>query len=202
MDRKLEDNRSDEALIEAYRAGDKTALDTLCRRYLEPIWNRARYLSWSKDKSFIDDIQQQTIAVILQNIENKEFKPAGIGSFKAWVYAICRRTTLAANQRRKIQAKPLSERYPENLPDNLVDTSPVATDYHEDNQLLEKVLSWLSEEERQLFILLSQNIGYNKIIAIPPFDKYKDKPELLRQKACRLRKYVIALLKEERKEKL
>lgn len=196
--RRADSHIGDEALIEAYCAGDKTALDILCQRYLEPIWNHARYLSWSKDKSFIDDIQQQTIVVILQGIKTDKFKPAGVGSFKAWAYAICRRTTLAANQRRKIQARPLSERYPEDLPDNLVDTSPVTTDYHEDSQLLEKVLSWLSEEEHQLFILLSQNISYNKIIAIPPFDKYKDKPELLRQKACRLRKYLVALMKEEK----
>jgi RNA polymerase sigma factor (sigma-70 family) len=198
MTQKPEDNRTDEALIEAHYAGDETALTILCQRYLEPLWNHARYMSWSKDKSFIDDIQQQTMVTILEDIENEKFKPTGqAGSFRAWAYDICRRVTLAANQRRRIEAIPLSERYPEEFPQDLVDTNPTITDYHEENQLLDRVLSWLSEEERQLFILLSQKVPYNKIIAIPPFDKYKDKPELLRQKACRLRKYIVALMKEK-----
>lgn len=189
---KMDDSRSDEALIELYRQfGDKEALEVLLTRYQEPLWHYARQLSWYyKDKSFIDDIRQEILLTIAQRID--KFNPVGPGSFKAWVYLLTQHKTFKANERRRSQPILLSQVYPEEFPDDLADRRPQARDYRKLQTRLDKVLSHLSEEERQLFTLLSENKTYEEIARIKPFDKYKDNLPALRQKICRLRKFLLS----------
>jgi len=196
MSQKLEDNRSDEALIELYRQfNDQEALETLLTRYKEPLWRYVRSISWyNKDKPFIDDICQEILLIIFRRID--KFRPVGPGSFKAWVYLLAQHKTYKANERRAARPTNLSARYPEEFPDDLADIRPPDRDYHELQVRLDKILSHLSPEEQQLFTLISEDKNYKEIHEIPPFNQ--DTPENLRQKICRLRKFLLSLDKEEK----
>jgi RNA polymerase sigma factor (sigma-70 family) len=185
--------RSDEALIEAYRLiGDNKAIDILVLRHQVPLWNYARYLSWKKDKSFIDDIIGQIFLIILQGIKNNKFDPEK-GTFKSWAYGICERICMAENRQNRRTEKPLSERYPEEFPETLIDLRTAPMEHDESSAELKAVLKKLLPEDRRL-MLLKGGHSYEEIHQMPPYDQI-ELPEL-RQKVCRLRKYIIHLMEE------
>lgn len=186
----IEDTRSDEQLVTDHFAGNKEALGILLTRYQEPIWHYLRWKSWyKKDKSYLDDIRQKVLVVIFNRIREGKFTDKTEGSFKKWVDRIAQLEILKSDERRRHEPAVISTVYPEALPSDIVKVSPQASDYHQISARLAKVLSYLSEEERQLLLLSDKD--YNEIHKIPPFDKY-ELPNL-RQKICRLRKFVISL---------
>jgi len=182
--------RSDEQLVTDDLAGNKDALDILLTRYQEPIWHYLRWKSWyKKDKSYLDDIRQNVLVVIVKRIREGKFTDKTEGSFKKWVDRIAQLEILKSDENHWHEPAVISTVYPEALPADIAKVSPQASDYHQISARLDKVLSYLSEEERQLLLLSDKD--YNEIHKIPPFDKYK-LPNL-RQKICRLRRFVISL---------
>lgn len=180
----------DEKLVSAYLGGDGSALDTILDRYQKRIWNLSLSLSFNKDKSSIDDISQEVLLRMFKRI--REFINQGEGSFRKWVYQLCRNVCKESNRRLGHRQTPLSELYPENLPDYLNTVRPEpAYERTVVNDKVADLLNRLTEEERQLIMLLYENKTYEQIQQIPPFGKYTI--ETLRQKTCRLRKYLIQL---------
>jgi RNA polymerase sigma factor (sigma-70 family) len=191
----MDDTRSDEALVELYRQfNDQSALAALLTRYQEPLWHYARKIGWCKDTNFIDDVCQEILLAIFEHIDR--FKPFGPGSFRAWAYLLAQHKTLKANEHRAREPITFSDRYPEEFPDDLADLRPPDTDYHQVSVRLDKVLARLTSEERELFRLLSEDKDYPAIQKVPPFDKYP--LAALRQKTCRLRRFLVTLIKEEK----
>lgn len=182
---------TDEGLVEAYRLGEASALDVLLKRY-EPRWrNLVLYLSWRKDASFIDDIIQLILVAIWKGIIKGGFD-AGKGSFKQWAEGIGRNICQAENRKDRRQPQPLSEMYPEEFPDDLMDTRPdISTkimDLERSKVQLAKILQLLTPEEQELFRLMSQDKTYKDIQQIPPFNKYT--LVNLRRKVCDLREFL------------
>lgn len=186
---------TDETLVRDFQQGDNGALESLFRSYQEPLWRYARRLSWNRDKSFIDDIRQQVFETILEGIKKGEFDPRK-GSFQGWAYGICKNICREENRNYRRQPRALSERYPEEMPDELIQVGPEADEYHESSDQLEKLLPRLSPEDRQLMFLVGEHKDYNEIQQTPLFNKYS--LTTLRQKVCRIRQWLIRLMKEER----
>lgn len=186
---------TDETLVRDFQQGDTGALESLFRSYQEPLWRYARRLSWNRDKSFIDDIRQQVFETILEGIKKGEFDPRK-GSFQGWAYGICKNICREENRNYRRQPGALSERYPEDVPDELIQVGPEAGEYHESSDQLEKLLPRLSPEDRQLMFLVGEHKDYNEIQQTPLFNKYS--LTTLRQKVCRIRQWLIRLMKEER----
>jgi RNA polymerase sigma-70 factor (ECF subfamily) len=189
-----EDQRSDEQLIQAYFEGERGALDILIQRYHAPLWNYIRHNSWNKrDKTFIDDILQKAFLIVIRELKQERFHPKGPGSFRSWIYQICQNICWIDNKNQSHQPKLISERYPEELPENLIDLRPIEKDEPSDNAEFKMALARLEEEDRRLLLLKTEN-SYEKIHQMSPYDQI-ELPEL-RQKVCRLRKYIIHLIKE------
>lgn len=191
--------KDDETLVRDYQKGDIGAIEDLCQRYQAPLWHYVRRLSWYRDNSFIDDIIQIAWATTLKGLKNGQFMPAGEGSFKKLAYKICQNVCWNENKKRVREAKPVSERYPEKVPDDLraVRSQPTK-DYHNLRARLYALLEHLLPEDQQLILLLKENKTYKEIQQIPPFNKYS--LTSLRQKVCRIRQWLIRLRKEERNE--
>jgi len=189
---------SDETLVRDYLAGDSRASESLIRRYQVHLWYHARGVSLYKDKSFIDEIIQLTLIAIIKGIWDGGFSLSRTEPFKSWAYRVCRNICLAENRKYYRQPKSLSEMYPEELPDHLTRVRPEGRDYHNLSAELDKVLTKLSQEERQLISLVIKHKTYKVIQKIEPFDKYS--LATLRQKVCRLRRFMIQLRKEARNE--
>ncbi|MFH0887813.1 MAG: sigma-70 family RNA polymerase sigma factor [Planctomycetota bacterium] len=188
----------DEKLVSAYLEGDGSALDILLDRYQKRIWNLSLSLSFNKEKSFIDDISQEVLLRMFKRI--REFTNQGEGSFRKWVYQLCRNVCKESNRRLGHRQTPLSELYPENLPDYLNTVRPEpAYERTAVNDKVADLLSRLTEEERRLIMLLYEHKTYEQIQQIQPFGKYTI--ETLRQKTCRLRKYLIQLYKNATTDK-
>ncbi|MFH1231307.1 MAG: RNA polymerase sigma factor [Planctomycetota bacterium] len=191
------DKRSDEELVKAFLDGDGSALDILLERYQEIIWYYARRLSHYKDDAFIDDIRQQVLMGIFKDLNDRAFKPAEAGSFRNWVHTIIRHKCINANKHLKYQPEPISQLFPDELPD-IIDERTIDSgedDIRDDR--VEKVLARLNDEERLLLRFMAEHKPYEEIVKIKPFDKYKDNLPTLRQKTCRLRRYLIELYKNK-----
>lgn len=184
---------SDEKLVKEFLCGNEGAIDILIKRYYEPLRHYAWKLSWYRDKSFIDDIIQQVILSILKSIKGRRFNPEK-GSLKNWVYLICRNITITENHRQRNRPETFSKRFPTELPDHLAVTRPEPKNYTDEEIKLEKALTKLTDEEKQLLLLVSQKYTYPEIQKQKPFDKYT--LETLRQKVCRTRQYLVALIKD------
>jgi len=189
---------TDETLVRDFQQGDNGALESLFRSYQEPLWRYARRLSWNRDKSFIDDIRQQVFETILEGIKKGAFDPRK-GSFQGWAYGICKNICREENRNYRRQPRALSERYPEESPDEFTQVRPEAPEveeYNESSNRLDKLLPNLSSEDRQLMWLVGEHEDYKKIQKTPLFNKYS--LTSLRQKVCRIRQEMIRLRKEER----
>ena len=82
------DQHTDEALILAYKAGDKQALNTLVRRWHRPFCDKAYWMT--RDKNAAKDIAQDSWTTIIDRIEVLK-DPA---KFKFWAYRIvCNKST-------------------------------------------------------------------------------------------------------------
>jgi DNA-directed RNA polymerase specialized sigma24 family protein len=175
----IEDARQDEALIEAYKQGEPDALNTLFKRYLEPL----RFFllrpegTWFKDDNYLDDLMQEIFKIAFTRIKNGQFEPRGEGSFKRYLYKIasieCKKQDIAHAG----QPTPFSQRFPLVSPiragDEIVALPPDTPDHEWRYKKLIKALKTLSGEEIRLLILVNRKVPYKEIIVHPLFSKYK-----------------------------
>lgn len=189
------DTRCDEDLVSSFLAGEPAALEQLLDRYQEYIWRYALRLSHYKDEPFIDDIRQQVLVTIFKDLKAGAFKPSGQGSFRAWVHLIIRHRCIKANERFRRQPEPISQLFPDEMPDIPDEriTEPDEDAIKDDR--VERVLARLNDEERLLLRLMAENKSYQEMQEVEQFTKYT--PANLRQKTCRLRKYLIQLYKNK-----
>jgi RNA polymerase sigma factor (sigma-70 family) len=172
-----EDTRSDEALIEAYRGGDESALNILFERWTRPLWfSLARRSSFGRDDAYLDDLAQDILLIIFEQIKSGKFISSGEGSFKRWLYTVAQLETLCQDRGRRRAARPVSQVYPEEptgIPDDVLTKRPTETkDYDGIKQRLNDALSQLSLEEQKLMRLVSEGKSYKKIQKNPCFSKY------------------------------
>lgn len=171
----LNDKRTDEDLVEACRLGDVSAPKILVKRYEQPLRYFLLPFSWIKDASFIDDIIQLTFLTIFKGIKEGKFDPSK-GLFKRWAYGICQKICLAENRNHRRRPKPISERYPEEFPDDLVKVRPEPTPdpevFNRRRAQLARALEMLIPPERRLFELRRQGLSYQRIKNLPDFQKF------------------------------
>lgn len=198
MTQKPEDICTDEALVELYRtSGDQAALETLISRYQTRLWALAFKLSFSKDKSFIDDIIQITFYTIFRLVKDDRFIPRAVGSFKAWAFNITRKITLNENQYRMRREKPITETYLESFSDEMtvrrVDSSIRTSADEKYLARLQEAIGQLAPLDQKLLQLRQKNMSYDQIRTEPEFRTHKS--GRLRVRYCRilesLRNYLL-----------
>jgi DNA-directed RNA polymerase specialized sigma24 family protein len=172
----MNDPLSDESLIEAYRQGETEALNTLFKRYLEPLRFFLLKHTWFKDDNHLDDILQEIFKIAFIRIKNKEFNPEGEGSFKRYLYKIASIELKKQDIKHADQPMTLSQRFPLVSPlravDEIVVLPPAAPDYDRRYKKLVKALKYLNGEEIRLLILVNRKVPYKDIIKHPLFSKY------------------------------
>ena len=72
-------------LIERFRAGDDSALETLFGRYLKPLrqWASGRLPPWARDMADTQDLVQETLIQTFKRIEH--FEPRREGALQAYL---------------------------------------------------------------------------------------------------------------------
>jgi len=220
-----DDTRSDEDLILAERqpaspvgGGETEALNTLFKRYLEPLrWFLLKH-SWFKDDTHLDDLIQEILKIAFIRIKSGKFQSEGAGSFRRYLYKIasieCKKQDIA----RAGQPIPLSSRFPlveTGVADDVASSAtgrrgtelvalPTATpslDLFQDDRRYKKLikaLKTLSGEEIRLLILVNRKIPYKEIITYPMFSQYK--LDSLKQKVYDIRQKVERINQEVKDE--
>jgi len=185
---------SDEELVRWHLGGNESALNTLLERYQRPIWTYAQRQSNCQDDQFIDDIRQQVLIAIFKGLKEHGFEPAGPGSFRAWVHQVIKHTCINANKRLNRQPEPISQLYPDEVPD-----PPDERTIEPDEDIIrddraERVLARLSDEDRLLLqLVIVEHKSYEEITQMKPFERYQGDLPALRQRTCRLRRTLIEL---------
>jgi len=194
---------SDEVLVKAYLGGETRALDILCQRYFKPIGFYLLKNSWFKDPAYLDDIRQQILLIICKRLKANKFIPRKDGSFKAWVFKICRIEVIKQDQKRQKRPRSISERYPEEptgIPDDLLMQRPHGyNDYDPRLRYVQSIMNQLTDVEQKLMQLISQDKSYKEINQEPLFQKYS--LDYLKRKVYTIRIKVFKLLKEVRDAK-
>lgn len=168
----LNDARSDEALILALYNGENAILDIIYYRYIKYLRFFLLKASWLKDDSSIDDIIQETLLVLLQNLHIKKFKPEGEGSFRAWLCSIARNVAMNYNRSKGRQPLNISQQLLETAPDDpVVPEIERKEEERERKKKLNKILSKLSPDEKDLLFQLSQGKTYKQIHEMSEFNK-------------------------------
>jgi RNA polymerase sigma factor (sigma-70 family) len=187
------DNRSDEALIAAYRAGlaqgsgdksadspanrDNSALNALFTRYMTHVKAFLFRNSRFKDEAWIEELRQIIFTAVLEGILKGAFEDRGTGSFRAWLFEVARRLCLKHNQKRSADYKDFSQVYPESttdIPAGLIfKASDEINDYTEIDKAQQQALAKLKPLERRLMELVGDRVEYADIIKLPEFAKYK-----------------------------
>ncbi|MDI6733796.1 MAG: sigma-70 family RNA polymerase sigma factor [Planctomycetota bacterium] len=188
-------NLEDEDLITAYRTDDK-AREVLVKRYYGRLWKFAYKRSRYKDRGFIDDIIQEVFLRADQQLLAGGFTPAGPGSVKSWLFAICHNTLMEENREHSKHPRPVSEVFPEGLPDDLQMKRPEPDSEPESAYRLDRLnecLNQLSPPDRKLFNLYKDNRPYKEIQQEPEFQGYS--LDNLRRKVCDIRESLKECLK-------
>ena|SRR3989344_1459456 len=116
--------KTDEQLVSEYLAGEKESLEILVKRYLKPVYRFA--YKYADDVSEVEDIAQEVFVKAWRALNN--FDQAR--SFKAWLFAIAKNTTLDFLKKKK--AIPFSEFESEDGSNFLADTIADEADSPED----------------------------------------------------------------------
>jgi len=207
-----ENAQTDEALIDAYRSGDKNALELLFHRYLKPLKSFLAKTSLSNDHSFLDDVLQSVMLIAFEGISQNKFTDKTPNSFRKWLYTIAYNQCIKQTQERFKEFKPLSQVFPddekgiEDSPadeaggqddfgdDDLLVRIPEGDDYDNSRNKAEEILSQLSLEEQELMRLISQGKSYKEIQPHPWFKKYSI--DYLMRKVYKIRQKVYKLSKK------
>jgi RNA polymerase sigma-70 factor (ECF subfamily) len=191
--------RSDEDLVSNYLEGDKQAFSLLLDRYQKRL---IAYIYPSvKNYHTAEDIAFETLESAYQGLRRFDRQKS---SFKTWLYLIADRRKIDKLRKkdREIQTTTLIA---EEIPitgDIVVDMQEIepssqnrvlglieANDEVEINEIKEKCLSVLSEDERLLYQLkLEQGLSYKEILNCEPFKKLKE--GALRQRLLELKKTI------------
>jgi len=207
---------TDEQLIDAYRKGDRNAIEILFHRYLKPLKLYLARASLSNDHSFLDDVLQDIFLIALKGINENKFTDMTPDSFRKWLYTIAHNQCIKQTQEKFKEFKPLSQVFPDDEK-GIAESQEGQDDFGEDDDLLvripkgddydtslsaglaaasshnraEDILSKLSLEEQELMRLLSQGKSYKEIQPHPWFKKYsidylKHKVHNIRQKVYKI----------------
>lgn len=183
----IDDLRSDEALIEAYRKGEASALDVLFSRYLIPLlsflFNNSLF---PKDEDYLLEVRDDVFLKVCQGIkkdaEDGGFSSRGPGSFHGWLWTIAKLECLNADKKRRRLHLPFSQAFPAptdsdsesaSFEDNILfrgTSEPDETEYA--RMKLERAFKNLKPEEVKL-LQLSVRMKYKDIIKRKEFSKYK-----------------------------
>jgi len=154
------DKLSDEALMQAVKAGKTEKLALLFERYQKPLFGYFYHLTHNRLSS--EDLVQNTFYRILKYKGNF----TGKGSFKAWMYSIARNNSLDYFRKNKNEHQSEEiEYWQDKLPEgsNIVESISDREDLH----LLNAALSKLKPEKREVLILSKyQGLKYKEISAI------------------------------------
>ena len=158
MDDAMED---DEALIQAYLAGDVRSFDTLYARYKRPLY---AYLNrMTGNHALADDLFQQTWLRVIRKLEKYESKQ----KFFAWLTMIAH--NLAIDHFRK--EKTASERPLDD--ENIAVSEPVShtepwmkLHNRELEKALRKATETLTAEQKEVFLLRQQGISFKEIAEV------------------------------------
>jgi RNA polymerase sigma factor (sigma-70 family) len=186
------DERSDEALVLASQNGDPAALDILCRRYYEHIYNFLINETLIHEASFLEDIRQEIFLKIFKLIRDKEFTPRDTGSFKAYLFTTARNICWNCNYWRNKEPKDIYGKLLELVPARPTpDPDEAAAKDARIKARLARVLAKLSPQEIKLMILLNEGKTYAQIHEILEFAKYS--LDYLMLKAYNIRKKLLKL---------
>ncbi|MFA5793762.1 MAG: hypothetical protein WC980_01635 [Candidatus Brocadiia bacterium] len=171
------DFHSDEFLVSAYLTGDKSALETLLKRYFIIILAYLHNTSfYGKDEAYIEDIRSQAVLTIINEIQDGHFQYEGQNSFRKWVFTIVKNECLNQDRKRRKHAKPFTEAFPDEptgFPDDLIaDTTPDPEDYEDAERQLTDITAKLTPEELKLMVMISNSKPYKEILEEPEFAKY------------------------------
>lgn len=187
FDTRSDEPLQDEQLVEAYRKGEKSALDILFSRYLTKI------LSWlfgrsffNQDKDYLIEVRDEILLKVCEGIrkmpEAGGFSSRGPGSFQAWLWTIAELECLNVDKKRRRLYIPFSQAFPAqpdsddesaSFEDNIlfkVNSEPDETEYA--RLKLERVFKRLKPDEIEL-LQLSVRMKYKDIIKLQKFSKYK-----------------------------
>ncbi|MBI4834235.1 MAG: hypothetical protein HY811_05400 [Planctomycetes bacterium] len=200
----MEDNRTDEQLVESFYKGDKSSLEILLNRYSTIILGYLCGISlFVKDKSFLDDVRQQVLMTIWNELNQKKLTELTPGAFNKWVYKITYFACLNADKKHRREKKTTSEIFTKE-DTNLVDvlyaqTTPTTSDYEDVAEQLKDASSKLDDEELELMQLVSQKVEYIDIVKKERFKQYS--VDALKQKVYNIRKRLKGIKHEDGKDK-
>ncbi len=158
MDDAMED---DEALIQAYLAGDVRSFDTLYARYKRPLY---AYLNrMTGNHALADDLFQQTWLRVIRKLEKYESKQ----KFFAWLTMIAHNLAIDHFRKEKTASElPLDD-------ENIAVSEPVShtepwmkLHNRELEKALRKATETLTEEQKEVFLLRQQGISFKEIAEV------------------------------------
>lgn len=159
--RGLDDNQ----LIDAARAGDRTALDRLLRRHYKRIWALCRRLAGNDADA--QDAAQESLIAIARGLHRFD----GRAAFSTWSYRVATNACLDELRRRGRRPIPLHSDEPTGL-DAGPATQPRAPDHVVDRLAVDDALAQLPQEFRVAVVLRDLcDLDYAEISAvlgIPP----------------------------------
>jgi RNA polymerase sigma-70 factor (ECF subfamily) len=153
---------SDEQLLACYAAGNRQALDELCRRYRQPAY-RVAYRLLSHEADALDAVQEGFVKA-LTHLHGFQ----GRSSFKTWLLRVVSNAALdLGRQRGRREAVSLDAPRSSDLTDARLLTADESTSGLERADLrrrLEQALDRLSEVQRQTFVLFADGeLSYREI---------------------------------------
>ncbi len=166
---------TDQELIQNYLGGDGASLETLVLRYFKSIYNFAYRLCGNAQDA--DDITAETFVKIWKNL--KKYKPEQ--SFKTWIFAIARNTTIDWLRKRKdvVFSDFESSEGSNVLIDTMKDSSPLADEIaiatEEKKVLSEKVAKLSPVYQTVLVMRYNEEFTFREIgeILNKPIDTVK-----------------------------
>lgn len=153
--------RNDAELVQNYIDGDSVAFDVLVNRYARPIYAFVYRLTGNAAET--EDIVQDIFTKTWKKI--KKFDPENGASFKSWVFAIARNTTIDwLRKKRPVMFSSIDSDknatadgdFTEKFENNIADTEPLAHEMFERQEIadaLDAVLSTLNPDDKSIILL-------------------------------------------------
>ncbi|MEW6025889.1 MAG: hypothetical protein AB1599_01150 [Planctomycetota bacterium] len=178
-----DESLQDEQLVESYRSGENSALDTLFSRYLSYL---LAFLSdnsfFSQDRDYLLEVRDEIFLKACEGLRRDPkdggFASKGPGSFSAWLFAIAKLEILNADKKRRRLHIPFSHAFPPsddqtNPEENILfrtNLEPDETEYA--RMKLERAFKGLKPDEVKL-LQLSVRMKYKDILKLPEYSQYK-----------------------------
>ncbi len=145
-------NETDEEIIALYKNGEEEVFKDLINRYISPIFNFAAHLT---DRSNASDIVQEIFIKVWKNLHNFDSSKA---SFKTWIFAIAKNTTIDFLRKKKslsfsdIEKDNEDDSFSESIPDQGL-IPDEALQKLQDSDLLNKLLDKLPVYYKTILVL-------------------------------------------------